>query len=493
MNRRAIWAIVGLMSTALIGIIILQSYWIRNAFDLKREQFDSEVNIAINQVVQKLRDYEIEEKRRLDANGLLTVSEKVNQDYKKIFNTDVLDISGLDPLQEDKSNVHSRIYQKYRSAQAWIPKSLENRIKLDVLENLLGQELKSRGIDTDYDYQVYATFKGIERRLIISNGHYVAAPEATDEVTVLTEPIKVNKLEHKVALFEDDINSPGELVVSFPRKASVILEAVLMPLIAAIVFTGIVLFCFTYTIRVIFNQKKLAEMKTDFVNNMTHEFKTPIATISLAVDSITSPMILNKQEKIKRFAGIIKQENRRMLSQVEKVLQMALLDKKDLKLNLDFVDLHKIIEQAVTTSRLQAENKGGFVKVNLKATKTRIEGDVTHILNIIHNLLDNANKYSPEIPEITVLTRDVPNGVEVTVQDKGIGLSKEARKNIFDKFYRVHTGNVHDVKGFGLGLAYVKTMMTAHKGHIDVKSELGKGSSFILTFPFHIREVIGMR
>jgi len=306
-------------------------------------------------------------------------------------------------------------------------------------------------------------------------------------MTILSEEVELfEKAEYAVQLFDN----AGKLTVFFPQKSSIIWGAVLMPLMAAILFTAIVISCFAYTIQVIFTQKKLSEMKTDFVNNMTHEFKTPIATISLAVDSITSPMILSKQDKVKRFAGIIKQENKRMLAQVEKVLQMALLDKKDFKLNLDFVDLHEVIEQAVTNSHLQAEKKGGFVTSKLQATQSRIEGDLTHISNIIHNLLDNANKYSREIPEIMVSTRDVPSGIEVVVKDNGIGLSKEARKNIFDKFYRVHTGNVHDVKGFGLGLTYVKTMMTAHKGQIDVKSELGKGSSFILTFPHHIREKV---
>jgi len=491
MNRKAIWAIVGLMSAALLGIIILQSYWINNAIELKREQFDSEVNIAINQVAQKLREFEIKEKERLESKGLLTVGEPLNNESRAIFKTDALDISGLQPQNHDQTNVHTRVYQKYRSVQAWKPKSLEDRIQPEILEELLSQELKSRGIDTDYDYQVYSTFKGIDRTLIITNGSYAIALEATSEVTEMSEEVdELRKSEHTVALFEDDIASPGELVVSFPKKSSVILEAVLFPLIAAILFTAIVLFCFTYTIQVIFAQKKLAEMKTDFINNMTHEFKTPIATISLAVDSITSPMILDKTDKVKRFAGIIKQENRRMLSQVEKVLQMALLDKKDLKLNIDYVDLHEIIEQAVTNSHLQAEKAGGFVRADLQATEFRIEGDVTHISNIIHNLLDNANKYSPDKPEISVHTKNVPNGIEVVVKDKGIGLSKEARKNIFDKFYRVHTGNVHDIKGFGLGLAYVKAMMTAHKGQINVKSELGKGSSFILTFPFQMEEKI---
>jgi two-component system phosphate regulon sensor histidine kinase PhoR len=185
-----------------------------------------------------------------------------------------------------------------------------------------------------------------------------------------------------------------------------------------------------------------------------------------------------------RFAGIIKEENKRMNSQVEKVLQMALIDKRDFNLKLTEVNLHDVINRAVENILLQVDKRGGTAKAILEAEQPIVEGDFTHISNIMNNLLDNANKYSPETPEISVFTRNVPNGVEVVVQDKGIGLSKEARKHIFDKFYRVSTGNLHDVKGFGLGLSYVKALMTAHKGQVDVKSELGKGSSFILFFPF---------
>jgi two-component system phosphate regulon sensor histidine kinase PhoR len=224
-------------------------------------------------------------------------------------------------------------------------------------------------------------------------------------------------------------------------------------------------------------------MKTDFINNMTHEFKTPIATISLATDSIVSPIILQSPDKIKRFVDIIRQENRRMNSQVERVLQMALIDKKEFQLRLESVDIHALIQQAVDNFSLQVERREGAIKSQLQAEQPIIEGDSTHITSVIHNLLDNANKYSPEKPQITISTRNVPMGLEITVSDNGIGISKEARKNIFDKFYRVSTGNIHDVKGFGLGLSYVKAILTAHKGLIDVKSEPGKGSSFIITFP----------
>jgi len=225
-------------------------------------------------------------------------------------------------------------------------------------------------------------------------------------------------------------------------------------------------------------------MKTDFINNMTHEFKTPIATISLAADSITSPMISGNASKVNRFADIIKQENKRMLSQVEKVLQMAKFDNENLKLKVTELDIHGLIEEAVSNVSLQVEQRNGHVSTLLEAKNPIIMGDKTHISSMIHNLLDNANKYSPKNPTISVSTRNVRNGVEVIVTDKGIGMTSEAKKHIFDKFYRVHTGNLHDVKGFGLGLSYVKALMTAHNGTVNVQSELGKGSTFSLYFPF---------
>ncbi|MFZ4542770.1 MAG: sensor histidine kinase, partial [Saprospiraceae bacterium] len=234
---------------------------------------------------------------------------------------------------------------------------------------------------------------------------------------------------------------------------------------------------------VIFRQKKFDQVKNDFINNMTHEFKTPLATISLAADSIGSPTILNNPDKVKRFIEIIKQENKRMNGQVEKVLQMAILDKDTFKLKINELDINEIIEHAMLNFALQVESRDGSIRTELKAERHIIEGDFTHVSNIIHNLLDNANKYSPDKPEITIKTRNISDGIEITVEDKGLGLSPASRKLIFDKFYRVPTGNVHDVKGFGLGLSYVKNMLTAHKGNIEVKSELGKGSSFIVFLP----------
>ncbi|MBK6782783.1 MAG: HAMP domain-containing histidine kinase [Saprospiraceae bacterium] len=224
-------------------------------------------------------------------------------------------------------------------------------------------------------------------------------------------------------------------------------------------------------------------MKTDFINNMTHEFKTPIATISLASDSILSPGIMENTDKIKRFIGIIKQENARMLNQVEKVLQMAQIEKNDLNLKISGIHLHELIEEAIINAELKVQAKGGSIETVFVAKQDEIEGDFTHISNIINNLLDNAEKYTPEKPQIIVQTKNVKKGIEISVSDNGIGMSKESQKLIFEKFYRVHTGNVHDVKGFGLGLSYVKAMVEAHGGKVSVQSELGKGSNFTIFLP----------
>jgi two-component system phosphate regulon sensor histidine kinase PhoR len=224
-------------------------------------------------------------------------------------------------------------------------------------------------------------------------------------------------------------------------------------------------------------------MKTDFINNMTHEFKTPIATISLAADSIASPKIIHDENKINRFIGIIRQENKRMLQQVEKVLQMAMIDKKDFQLKLSDVDLHELIRQAVEHLSLQVQQREGHISTNLEAGQPVIQGDYTHLSNVFHNLIDNANKYSDKSPEILISTFNINGGIQIIVEDKGIGMTKEDQKHIFDKFYRVHTGNLHDVKGFGLGLSYVKAITSAHQGSIDVKSEPGKGSKFSIYLP----------
>ncbi|MBK8969618.1 MAG: HAMP domain-containing sensor histidine kinase [Saprospiraceae bacterium] len=488
MNAQRIRLIIGLMTAALIGVICLQIYWISWSIRLNEEQFDKYIYAALNRVADKLQYYE--DVAVLEAlNSTRGKSSESNRNIRRAtkflengFSTRRISRADSLPNPVDGSESfedNMTMWEYMKVSQLVDSRPLAERIQLDLLSMSLKEELSSRGINTPYQYGVYAKARN---SFVVVNDHYVVvdnSPQVTQggASTLYNSP-------YRVALFQKDIESPGYLSIYFPNRTSLVLGSVWKTLLLSVIFTGIILFCFWYTIQVIYRQKKLSEMKTDFINNMTHEFKTPIATISLATDSIASPLIVKYPEKIQRFVDIIRQENRRMNSQVERVLQIAQLDKKDFQLRLAETNMHELIKQAVDNFSLQVESRNGSLTLDLQAERPVIQADGTHIASVVHNLLDNANKYSPEKPEITIRTRNVPNGIAVTIEDKGVGISKEARKHIFDKFYRVHTGNIHDVKGFGLGLSYVKAIVTAHKGFVDVHSEPGKGSAFTLTFPF---------
>lgn len=478
------------MSAAVLGVILVQIDLIQTSMSVNEERFDKNVQEALVKVSDRLEDYERAEYFS-SVNGFMMAFQE-QQIAKNSRSSEKVNV----PNPESSSSVQQyyvQIMTEYPGIKVLFDRnknmrSLEERIKASNLDLAIHQEFIKRGINPKngkfkFHYGIWSNEKN---GMIIEDGHYVyddfgsKGPAPTYTATSLYNP------DYSVPVFLHSKMPPGELRVYFPNRSNIILSSLWKNVAGTALFAMIILSCFAYTLMVIFQQKKLSEMKTDFINNMTHEFKTPIATISLASDSIVSPMILHNADKVQRFANIIKQENKRMNSQVEKVLQMALIDKRDFSLKLTEINLHDIIQAAVENITLRVEKRDGVVKTFLNADKSIIQGDITHVANVVNNLLDNAEKYSPDKPEISISTRDVSNGVEVTVQDKGIGISKEARKQIFDKFYRVPTGNLHDVKGFGLGLSYVKAMMTAHKGSVEVKSEPGKGSSFILTFPFEV-------
>ena len=487
------------MSAALIGVAGMQLKWVLDTLEANEGQFDIRVFDALNQVSEKLEYQESIDMLQNVNNGWF------REFYEEEFRTQMQEGLDVAPghsesgghvhlskkrwleliLTASSCNCSNCTKEREENFAKWVSlneaqdyEPLVDRISKDKLHDYLKQEFQDKGIKTPFRYGVYDASR---KCFIISDGKYTVEDKL--EQTTLAGYKNLHNSDYRVSLFQDDVESPGLLMVYFPMKNSFIWSSVLKTLIGAAIFMGIILFCFAYTISVIFRQKKLSEMKNDFINNMTHEFKTPIATISLASDSIASPRVINEPNKIKRFTDIIRQENKRMNNQVEKVLQMARIDRQDFTLNIADINMHDIINNAVEYISLQVEKKDGKVSANLQADHPIIKGDMTHISNVINNLLDNANKYSPEKPEISVATRNVNGGLEVIVSDKGIGISKESKKHIFEKFYRVHTGNLHDVKGFGLGLSYVKAMMDAHKGKVDVKSELGKGSSFTLFFP----------
>ncbi len=501
MNKKAIWAIIGLMSAAVIGVVWLQMDLIRTSIRVNEEKFDERVFSALYRVVERLERQERIEVFEFSMNGYVASFMQEESGHLRPNDFPFNNLEGMETLTLQE--LESRLYAELANScpcdkctaerdrlnrqmlafynQGMSTRPLAERINPQHLSSMLREELANQGIQTDYNYGV---FSKEENTFVIFNDHYVVDEE--DVNSPLSGYRNIHQSKYRAYLFPEGASAPGLLMIYFPSRTSLVWSSLWKNFLGTILFTGLILFCFAYTINVIFRQKKLSEMKTDFINNMTHEFKTPIATISLAADSIGSPLVSSQADKVQRFANIIKQENRRMNSQVEKVLQMALIDKRDFSLNLTDVDLHDVIRHAIENISLQVEKKNGQATAHLQANQPIVEGDVTHLSNVINNLLDNANKYSPEEPDISITTRNVPNGVEVVVEDHGIGMTKEARKHIFDKFYRVHTGNLHDVKGFGLGLSYVKAIMTAHKGSIDVKSELGKGSSFVLFFPYHV-------
>lgn len=506
MSRRAIWTIIALMTVGLIGTAIIQIYWFRSAIQLQESRFDANVFDALNVVRDRLANLEnlqlpnyhgmadprrplfIQRETRQflkesDAGSLDVLSKNDQIQDSLLKNESVISLLSV----PDEWTREKRLFELRGNEQFLSPPELEDRINLSQLHDMLERELADKGIDIHYDYGIYSNekdgFIAINENFVIPAVDTNASPApiprgvSTDQNTLFNSP-------YQVMLYPNDrMGSPGALKVYFPNKRTWVWSSFIPTLLGTILFTGLILFCFSYTIWVIFRQKKISEMKTDFINNMTHEFKTPIATISLAADSITSPMVMGSKEKIERFSNIIKQENKRMLRQVEKVLQMALIDKSDFQLKVSDVNMHEIISQAIENVNLQVQRRGGQILQHLDAAEPVIEGDATHLSNVIHNLLDNANKYSPDAPEISVITRNVQGGLEVIVQDKGIGMTKEVRKLIFEKFYRVPTGNLHDVKGFGLGLSYVKAITDAHQGRIAVESEPGKGSSFSVFLP----------
>lgn len=453
------------MSTALIGLSIIQFVWIKWSVDLSEKNFNDKVLIAISRTKDRVQK---------DVKGDNTIIKL----HKKFISKEQLKL-------RSKSYSGTNDYERRLDLAMGEYGSLGSSSSLDQinkekLDTYLKSELNEQGVKLDYDYGI---FSNKQNDFYIINGNYVVGVGSDNQSSSKESNSSLYDSDYKIPLFEDGDNVAGYLNLYFPQKGQFLISSVLKNILSSILFTGLILFCFIYTINVIVRQKHVSEMKNDFINNMTHEFKTPIATISLASDSILNPSIIGNQDKIKRFLGIIKQENKRMLSQVEKVLQMAVLDRKDFTLNKSEVNMVEIVDQAAMHTSLLVDKKEGIVRTHIRSENPIIVADQTHISNLVHNLLDNAYKYSPEKPEIDITLEDKGSSVKISVKDNGIGMSSESQKNIFDKFYRVHTGNLHDVKGFGLGLSYVKAIVDAHGGTISVQSELGKGSSFIVILP----------
>jgi two-component system, OmpR family, phosphate regulon sensor histidine kinase PhoR len=355
--------------------------------------------------------------------------------------------------------------------------SVMHRFSKDEIKNIIREELLKTGMkDVPFEFTVTDNNIASGDQITTENFFKFYADSANNlSQTVVLQAASGSELENF---------APQEyLVVIVPHQNAIIFKQLTWFIIGAIIFTLIIITAFFLTLRTLFVQKKLGEIKSDFINNMTHEFKTPLATISLAVDALKNEKVIGNKEKTDYFTGVIKEENKRMNKQVETILQAALLDKQEVQLNLKKLSGHELINNALNNIALPLNERGGEIIVKLDAAKDIVMADDVHFTNFINNLLDNALKYSKEKPIIKLITADVGNMLLIKIEDNGIGMNKETLSRIFEKFYRAHTGNVHDVKGFGLGLSYVKTMVDAHKGHIKAESILGKGSTFTISIP----------
>ncbi len=344
---------------------------------------------------------------------------------------------------------------------------VEERLNRASLDSLVTATLSERGIDTKFEYGV---FKSIRDTVVLaSNAGFGRA-------------IKDSKFRR--GLFPNDIfNQTNYLALYFPDQNLYLFRQIQTSVITTFIFLLIIIISFVITVKMIFRQKEFAERLKSFINNMTHEFKTPISTIALASESLKNPSNAQNSDKVERYSKIIFDENTRMRDQVDKILQMAVLENGDFELSKTTVDLHELVEEIISKISLQIEKQNGKIETNLKATKHLIKGDSVHLMNVISNILDNALKYTKETPEITVSTANADGTMQLCITDNGIGLSPEDRKRVFEKYFRVPTGNRHDVKGFGLGLSYVKLIIEAHGGTVDAKSDTGKGSEFVINLP----------
>jgi len=428
MNRRFIILTIIAMTIALTGLMGIQIYWIQSASAIKEANFRRSVNEAMVKVVLKVE--------RMERTKALLIN-------------------------PSESMVNFNPHLPYDSV-----------LTIRELDSLIRLQLNIRGVDTRYEFCIYK-------------------PELQEFLMERSPNFRKELIEKGNAfiLFQSDIyTSPEYLLIFFPREKQFLLTELWGMLLISIILIIVIVSSFTYTIATISRQKRLSEMKNDFINNMTHEFKTPISTISLACEALCDKEIRSSGEFLDNYLSMIQEENKRLAGMAEKILQTAVIDKGQLKMNREIIDLHEIITDVIKNLRIQVEIKDGEIKRRFKATKSQIMGDKVHVTNLVYNLLDNANKYSPRKPMIRIVTENATNGIVMTIEDNGIGISKTEQKKIFDKLYRVPTGNIHEVRGFGLGLSYVKAIVEEHHGKISIESEANKGSKFKVFLPFVIKE-----
>ena len=500
MKKWTIWLLTIVMACTFLGLLFVQIMYLENMVKMRNEQFSETVMRSLYGVAASLEQDETRYYLNKDLEGA-----EVNFDFSQplALGETMTDITSQElklPMPSVRLNSTGRLvaegginyqdqYQRRQDilkGQYLYQRGLLNEVILSILNqasdrpiteradssvvsDYLKRELERNGLNIPYEFAVVNRTSGLAYK---TQGYVSADGNPANEYAQVLFP-------------NDPVSKQHVLKVSFPTKSKYIFSSVKF-LIPSFIFTFILLGVFIYTIITIFRQKKLTEIKNDFINNMTHEFKTPISSISLAAQMLNDETVRKSPAMLKQASTVINDETKRLRFQVEKVLQMSMFDRKKATMRLNEVDAHAIIDSVINTYKLKVEKYGGHIEAHLDAEDSIVNVDEMHFTNVIFNLLDNAIKYRREDvePELKVTTRNVKNYfLEVKIADNGIGIKREDLKKIFEKFYRVSTGNRHDVKGFGLGLAYVSKMITLFNGTIKAESDYGKGSTFIITLP----------
>ena len=501
MKKSTIWILTIIMACSFLGLLFVQIMYMENIIKMRNEQFSEIVKRSLYGVSTSLEQDETKYFLEEDINEVESAYYSSAAPSKKEFEYSITSPDGtsnykiqgnwetikVEPKNEknlEGINTRYKNMQEILKGQYLYQKGLLNEVILNILSkssnrpiteradsavvnNYLKDELSNNGVNLDYEFAV------VDRK---GNDIYKSAGyPSTNDVKAYTQVLFPN----------DPVNKMTYLKVVFPKKNDYIFSSIRF-MIPSFAFTFILLVVFLFTIIIAFRQKKLSEMKNDFINNMTHEFKTPISTISLAAQMLNDDSVRKSPTMLQHISGVINDETKRLRFQVEKVLQMSLLDRQKATLKLQEVDVNLVVSNVVHTHKLKVEKYGGSITTKLDAEDSIVNVDEMHFTNVVFNLLDNALKYRREDvpPELSISTRNIgEDKIEIVIADNGIGIKKEDLKKIFDKFYRVSTGNRHDVKGFGLGLAYVHKLITQFKGSIHVESELNVGSKFIIILP----------
>ena len=509
------------MSISLIGIITVQVFWIKNAIELSENQFTSDVKSSLIKVSENISERELSNFYKKNFSLLAQNSELLSDseikdfiyqqvdtarnqtftyaqsileenyrvpseffendsiDLKKIYSKEEItivknEVSGDEDIHNLPADEHFVRYEQLEDYQKLNLKHQSSimhsrlpiylRVSNQELVFNLSNELAIRGVTTEFKYGVYNNDLSTK----LKSGYFRLNAQKT----------------YVVPLFvDDDGKSNYQLYVSFPNKKNYLISSVGKILGLSALFIIVIILAFISSLYQMIKQKQLSEIKTDFINNMTHEFKTPIATINLALEAIKNPKIINDNDKVLRYVKMIREENKRMHAQVESVLRISKLDKNQLDIEVEAHDLHEMVEEALTHVDLLIKNREGKITTQLNAELSEILSNQFHLTNVIVNILDNAIKYSPETPTIEVSTENTAKNIILKIKDYGMGMNKNVQKNIFKKFYREETGNIHNVKGHGLGLSYVKKIIEHHQGTVYVESEKGIGTTIIVKMP----------